>query len=649
MNRTYASVALLVALSGTALATPLGSAFTYQGQLKQNGTPANGQFDLVFRLFDAAAGGNQVGGDANLPNTNVVDGLFTVQLDFGAAAFYGDKRWLEVQVDGVPLSPRQELTAAPYAAFASAPWAMGPGLDIFYTNGRVGIGTTTPAQSLSVAGTVQSTAGGFMFPDGTVQSTAATGGAGLWSSSGANIYNNNAGNVGIGTSSPGMSLEVTTPSYYGKPALGASDGTAYAYLHVSSTASHSLVWDGARDMRFGTESSRGTGYVERMRLAAWGDLAVGNAYTAGRIGADTTVAGQPALWGDSESGPGVEAYSVFDYGVYGNSVLSDAVVGEGYWTTGVRGSSTDSYGVKGESTNNDGIHGLAHSASRSGVWGHNDGGGYGVAGSSASGYAGVWGSGSRNGVYGSTNSAVDSGVFGQNDGGGYGVAGSSASGLAGVYGTSNRNGVHGFTTSAFDSGVWGFNNGSGFGVVGTSSSGEGVRGETFSASSYGGRFLNYGGGVALQVDGRARVGVLEITGADVAEKFPSGDAKVEPGTVMEIDPEHAGQLRVAHEAYSSRVVGVVSGAGDLPVGAVLGNLPGHEDAPPIALSGRVYVNCDASAHAIEPGDLLTTSDVAGHAMKAVDRERSHGAVLGKAMTGLAAGERGLVLVLVNLQ
>jgi hypothetical protein len=143
--------------------------------------------------------------------------------------------------------------------------------------------------------------------------------------------------------------------------------------------------------------------------------------------------------------------------------------------------------------------------------------------------------------------------------------------------------------------------------------------------------------------------VLTVSGADVAEKFPSSDERVEPGTVREIDPDHAGKLRVAREAYSTRVAGVVSGAGDLQAGAVLGNLPGHEDAPAIALSGRAWVQCDASKTSIAPGDLLTTSDEPGHAMKATDRERSHGAILGKSMTALAKGERGLVLVLVNLQ
>jgi hypothetical protein len=118
---------------------------------------------------------------------------------------------------------------------------------------------------------------------------------------------------------------------------------------------------------------------------------------------------------------------------------------------------------------------------------------------------------------------------------------------------------------------------------------------------------------------------------------------------MEIDPDNPGQLCVSRGAYNRRVAGVVSGAGDLPPGAILGNLPGTEDAPPIALSGRVWVQCDATTRAIEPGDLLTTSDRAGYAMAVRDHARATGATIGKAMSKLPQGETGLVLVLVNLQ
>jgi len=66
------------------------------------------------------------------------------------------------------------------------------------------------------------------------------------------------------------------------------------------------------------------------------------------------------------------------------------------------------------------------------------------------------------------------------------------------------------------------------------------------------------------------------------------------------------------------------------------------------MAGRVYVKAMVAGGAIAPGDLLTTSDVPGHAMRASDPERAFGTVLGKAMSALEEGT-GLVLVLVNLQ
>lgn len=151
----------------------------------------------------------------------------------------------------------------------------------------------------------------------------------------------------------------------------------------------------------------------------------------------------------------------------------------------------------------------------------------------------------------------------------------------------------------------------------------------------------------LHVVGTAKVEVLKVTGADLAENFPVRDF-ADPGSVMAIDNERPGQLRLCESAYDRRVAGVVSGAGNLAAGAVLGNGPGSEDDLPVALSGRVWVKCDATKQPIRSGDLLTTSATPGHAMAATDRDRSQGAILGKAMTELDDG-RGLVLVLVSLQ
>jgi hypothetical protein len=68
----------------------------------------------------------------------------------------------------------------------------------------------------------------------------------------------------------------------------------------------------------------------------------------------------------------------------------------------------------------------------------------------------------------------------------------------------------------------------------------------------------------------------------------------------------------------------------------------------VALSGRVYVLADASTSAIRPGDLLTTSEIPGYAMKVIDHVRAQGAVIGKAMGAMETG-KGMLLVLVTLQ
>ena len=99
----------------------IGSGFTYQGRLVIGGNPASGNYDLVFTLFDAATGGNQIGSPITVLTQTLSIGTFTVPLDFGSSAFQGDARWLQISVrpSGSPtytiLSPRQALTPAPYA------------------------------------------------------------------------------------------------------------------------------------------------------------------------------------------------------------------------------------------------------------------------------------------------------------------------------------------------------------------------------------------------------------------------------------------------------------------------------------------------------------------------------------------------------
>ena len=130
-------------------AAPVGTGFTYQGRLQSSGRPFEGPADLQFRLFNQELAGDQVGGTIILNDQVVVDGLFTVELDFGAAAFNGQALWLQITVEGTTLSPRQKLTDAPFALYSLAPWATS-GTSIFYNAGAVGIGTSSPNYDLDI-------------------------------------------------------------------------------------------------------------------------------------------------------------------------------------------------------------------------------------------------------------------------------------------------------------------------------------------------------------------------------------------------------------------------------------------------------------------------------------------------------------------
>lgn len=155
----------------------------------------------------------------------------------------------------------------------------------------------------------------------------------------------------------------------------------------------------------------------------------------------------------------------------------------------------------------------------------------------------------------------------------------------------------------------------------------------------------------LDVNGTISTKVLEITGgADLAEHFDiSEDIELIPGSVVSIDASNAGQLQVSKSAYDKTVAGIISGAGNIQPGMLMGQVGSIAHGKhPVALTGRVYCRVDASYGAIQPGDLLTTSDTPGHAMKVSDHEKARGAIIGKAMTSLENGQ-GNVLVLVSLQ
>jgi hypothetical protein len=129
MRTRLIAAALAVLPTLAALAQPLTTAFTFQGRLDNAGSPANGVYDFQFALFDAPAGGSQLGTTLCSDNVAVSGGIFTAPLDFGSQ-FTGSQRFLEVRVRHdtgltcgnatgfTTLTPRQNLTAAPNAVFS---------------------------------------------------------------------------------------------------------------------------------------------------------------------------------------------------------------------------------------------------------------------------------------------------------------------------------------------------------------------------------------------------------------------------------------------------------------------------------------------------------------------------------------------------
>jgi hypothetical protein len=686
----------------------LGTAFTYQGQLKEGGIPADGDYDFVFRLYDADTGGAQVGGDVEIDEWPVSTGLFTVELDFGTDVFTGDARWIEVGVrEGgggggayTTLSPRQPVNAAPYALYAldgpgSAGYWAGGGVDIYSTNtgnvgigtsgpleklhvagpaanlrlqddddpdsylvikdtgptqgwigkytasgaslldlapipmdgvsdaairffrstnttglkqvtfhrgnnttntsavigvdgtdsafqldgGNFGIGTLTPDAKLTVNGLVSSLSGGYKFPDGTVQVTAATSGTGFWSANGNHIYNNNTGYVGIGTASPNFNLhifEAGSGGFYPPARLGTQwylfslpdPQTDWFTIEVGGDYTMPgwgpgtrLVRESGTSLRFQTEDTINSAFrTTQMTLDADGKLGIGTTEPIALLEA------------------------VSDSGVHG-----------------IRSTTT-------------GIPLAAYRTSTSGTWPaiHAESA---SSGSDATGIRSYLTSTSPGTGSAAILGCVNNGMFG------YGVHGSHAGYGIGVYGDSVN----------------------GTGVYARSTNGVGLYAETLSGTTA----AHFVGNVEIESPSTGEILIELGEGLDYAEGFDvSGESGIAPGTVLVIDAENAGKLAISRTPYDRKVAGIVAGANGMGSAVRLG--AGQYDFD-VALAGRVYCNVDASHGAVQPGDLLTTSPTAGYAMKVSDHQQAQGAILGKAMQPLKQGEKGQILVLVTLQ
>lgn len=399
----------------------------------------------------------------------------------------------------------------------------------------------------------------------------------------------------------------------------------------------------------------------------------------GIVGRNTATGGTGVL-GDSKSGEGVIGQSDSpDYsGVWGvhkhggigvkgtsssgfNEVKAAGVFGQGEGGGVIGQSDSASHagvlgvgstvgdggiGVEGTSTNSTGVFGV----SKNGV---------GVIGQSGSqGHAGVVGYGFGIAVQGTTDAGV--GVKGTSDSG-VGVYGESSKGSAGFFkgnvsvtgdvnvgGRVNASGVNvgkagatGFLWIPDAAGTDGVSMGGDKGVIGTPGD--------VNAGGAGWFLTGLGTGGDLNVGGNVQVtGDVVLANADCAEEFDVADNRdLLPGTVVILAED--GSVEESKAPYDTRVAGVVSGGSSYRPALIL-DRQAHSSSVriPVALMGKVFCRADASQIPIHAGDLLTTSSRPGHAMRAVDRARAFGAIIGKALGSLASGTE-LIPVLITLQ
>ncbi|CAA9278133.1 MAG: hypothetical protein AVDCRST_MAG93-3009 [uncultured Chloroflexia bacterium] len=289
--------------------------------------------------------------------------------------------------------------------------------------------------------------------------------------------------------------------------------------------------------------------------------------------------------------------------------------------TGVSQSTIGGAGVVGANDTGVGVRGESKAQFNPAVYGiHTGPQGRGVIGEATDGTGVVGISTTWVGVYAETNAPADAG----------------ASGVLGE-GKAGGDGVRGYASGRGKAGVAGFH---------LTNDGPGIFGKGSPAGVFEGD-VEVTGDIRFEGDVEVTGDIRLTGGQDVAEDFDVAEGEaIESGTVMVLGEE--GVLHQSHQSYDKRVAGVIAGAGDYKPGIVLDKQQSESDRKPIALMGKVFCKVDADLGPIETGDMLTTSDTPGHAMKAADATQAFGAVIGKALRSLPGG-RGLVPILVALQ
>lgn len=632
-------VILLVSLvmAGIGLAAVPGT-INYQGVLTDNaGVPLDGTYDMAFGIYDQENFGSLEWSESHTSIT-VTNGVYNVLLGttnaLDSSVFNGSDRWLEVTVEGETMSPRQPITATAYAFKAADADALSTNTIADLDARYVLEGESGAVNSDMIA---DGAVGTSEIIDGQVTTSDLADGTSI-----AEILDDD----GSGSGLDADLLDGHSSSYF------MAAGTDNWVNQTGDTMSGALNIDTTSGTNLDLDASASTGTLFGLNVNA-DHTSTGSYYTYG-------------LYSDTDS-----TATGYTYGTYTNAVGAGATYGLYSYGRSSAGTTYGIYNYASPATgNNASTYGIRTSAYASGtgsLWGGRN-------------YA------SHSGTAGTTY-GLETYSYGSDEGTAYGIkatAANAATNYAGHFTTTVDDGIpvvglqsSGYTVSDLSywepGGLFGGRNGVigfteveyGYGVVGEAraDSTRGVYGVAYGDSSYGGYFYGsgtsaigvyaYGTLYAADFNGNVRIRngsttVMELgAGLDYAEGFDVSEIKKPaPGSVLIIDPENPGKLTLSNTAYDTKVAGIVAGANNLGSGVRLG---GDQFDNDVALAGRVYCNADATQSAIRTGDLLTTSDLPGYAMKADDYSRAQGAIIGKAMQDMAQGEKGKILVLVTLQ